>query len=135
MAVIVKMNLVDGFDGGLELSDAITAARLFAEAGADAIVLSAGFTSRNGFYMLRGRVPLWPMITAVGRSPASPIMPRTTGYAGCGSSYAYNGSRGPASLASGRSPMAFPFVYSRLRMRMRLNNACLPAPADGRVGD
>lgn len=37
----------------------------YAEAGADALVPSGGFTSRNGFWMLRGDVPLWSMFRAM----------------------------------------------------------------------
>ncbi|CAB9513777.1 NADPH dehydrogenase [Seminavis robusta] len=65
IAVLVKMNLSDGFDG-LSIDDAKAAAVAFGKAGADALVLSGGFTSRNGFYMLRGTVPYWSMARALG---------------------------------------------------------------------
>lgn len=55
--VIVKMNADDGFPGGMHLDDALVAAHMFARAGADAIVPSFGYTSLNGFGMLRGNVP------------------------------------------------------------------------------
>ena len=41
------------------------AAVAFAEAGADMLVLSGGFVSRTGFYMLRGDVPLAEMAEAL----------------------------------------------------------------------
>jgi len=55
--VLIKMNLRDGFRGGLELPDAVEAARRFEAAGASALVLSCGFTARTPLYMLRGNVP------------------------------------------------------------------------------
>lgn len=64
--VLVKMNMHDGFDGGITLPDAAACARAFALASADALVLSGGFTSRNGFFMLRGKTPLWAMAKAMG---------------------------------------------------------------------
>jgi len=65
-AILVKMNLSDGFHGGLTPEDAQIAAIEFAKASADALVLSGGFTSRNGFYMLRGKTPYWSMARALG---------------------------------------------------------------------
>ena len=56
--IVVKMNLSDGVPGGLQLPGARTCALAFAAAGADALVLSGGHVTRNGFYMLRGRTPL-----------------------------------------------------------------------------
>ncbi len=55
--VLVKMNQFDGFNGGLHLNDALSAARAFEAAGASALIPSCGFTSRTPFAMLRGRVP------------------------------------------------------------------------------
>eukprot|EP00939_MAST-03C_sp_MAST-3C-sp1_P002626 g2626.t1 len=57
--IFVKMNGKDGLMfGGLNIEDALIAARLFARTGAcDAIVVSEGYTSLNGFGMLRGNVP------------------------------------------------------------------------------
>jgi 2,4-dienoyl-CoA reductase-like NADH-dependent reductase (Old Yellow Enzyme family) len=60
--VLAKINLRDGFVGGLELDEAIEAARHFEQAGLDALVTSGGFVSRAPLYMLRGEVPLAPMI-------------------------------------------------------------------------
>lgn len=69
MAVLVKMNVSDGFRGGLTPDEAVVAARAFEAAGADAIVTSGGFTSRTPFYMLRGKVPVRQMV----RNEPSPL--------------------------------------------------------------
>ncbi len=58
MAVVVKMNLRDGFPGGLELDDARRVARLLEEEGADGLVLSGGFVSRCPWYVMRGELPM-----------------------------------------------------------------------------
>ena len=63
--ILVKMNGDDGFPGGLRIDEAVAIARLLADAGADAIVPSFGFTSLNGFGMLRGTVPLQQMAEAM----------------------------------------------------------------------
>jgi len=57
MAVIVKMNLEDGFKGGQTLEDAKFIAQLCESSGVDAIEPSAGFVSKTPFYMMRGRTP------------------------------------------------------------------------------
>jgi len=62
--VLCKVNLRDGFRGGLELADSVALARLLEAHGADALVLSGGFTSRSPFYLFRGRRPLAEMIAA-----------------------------------------------------------------------
>ena len=59
--VLVKMNQSDGFRGGLELADAVEAARRFEREGASALVPSCGFTARTPLYMMRGRVPVREM--------------------------------------------------------------------------
>lgn len=64
--IIVKMNMNDGFAGGLELPDAIEVAKAIEQTGeADMLVLSGGFVSRNGFYMLRGTTPLLSLARAM----------------------------------------------------------------------
>ncbi len=63
--VLVKMNLRDGFRGGVEVDDAIEIARRYEAAGASALVLSCGFTSRTPLYMLRGNVPIKGFVKAV----------------------------------------------------------------------
>ena len=52
--VIVKMNVEDGFEGGLTIGEAAEAAKAFESAGASALVPSCGFTARTSFYMMRG---------------------------------------------------------------------------------
>jgi 2,4-dienoyl-CoA reductase-like NADH-dependent reductase (Old Yellow Enzyme family) len=71
-ALIVKLNTDDGFAGGVAPADVdVTVAALCAERGlVDALVPSAGFVSKNGFFMLRGRVPRAEMARALGRSSA-----------------------------------------------------------------
>ena len=63
--ILVKMNLRDGFKGGVEVDDAIEIAKRYEAAGASALVLSCGFTSRTPLYMLRGKVPIMGFVKAV----------------------------------------------------------------------
>jgi len=63
--IVVKMNADDGFSGGLHIDEALRVAKLLVAAGADAIVPSFGYTSLNGFGMLRGDVPLAQMAEAM----------------------------------------------------------------------
>jgi 2,4-dienoyl-CoA reductase-like NADH-dependent reductase (Old Yellow Enzyme family) len=60
--VIVKLNLEDGFKKGLQIDEAVEAARTFEAAGADALFLSGGFVSKTPFYMLRGELPVREMV-------------------------------------------------------------------------
>jgi 2,4-dienoyl-CoA reductase-like NADH-dependent reductase (Old Yellow Enzyme family) len=55
--IFVKMNLRDGFRGGLEIDEAVAVARRFEAEGADALVLSGGFMTRTPFAVMRGDVP------------------------------------------------------------------------------
>jgi 2,4-dienoyl-CoA reductase-like NADH-dependent reductase (Old Yellow Enzyme family) len=59
--VLVKMNHRDGFRGGLEIADALEAARCFQREGASALIPSCGFTARTPLFMMRGRVPVREM--------------------------------------------------------------------------
>jgi 2,4-dienoyl-CoA reductase-like NADH-dependent reductase (Old Yellow Enzyme family) len=59
--VLVKLNQRDGFPGGLELEEAVEAARGFEREGASALIPSCGFTARRPLYMMRGRVPVREM--------------------------------------------------------------------------
>ena len=63
--LVCKMNLTDGFDGGITLTDATKFAQAIDAAGCDMIIPSGGWISRNGFYMLRGVVPLLKMQAAL----------------------------------------------------------------------
>jgi 2,4-dienoyl-CoA reductase-like NADH-dependent reductase (Old Yellow Enzyme family) len=60
--VLCKMNLEDGFRGGLEIEESIQIARALERTGADALVLSGGSTSRTPFYLMRGGIPLQQMV-------------------------------------------------------------------------
>jgi 2,4-dienoyl-CoA reductase-like NADH-dependent reductase (Old Yellow Enzyme family) len=62
MPILCKMNLSDGFRGGLQIAEAIEIARALEANGVDALVLSGGYTSRTPFYLMRGEVPLRAMI-------------------------------------------------------------------------
>lgn len=57
VAMLVKTNLRDGFDGGMQLDEGVEAARAFARLGVDALVLSGGFVSRAPMYIMRGAMP------------------------------------------------------------------------------
>jgi 2,4-dienoyl-CoA reductase-like NADH-dependent reductase (Old Yellow Enzyme family) len=59
--VLLKVNLRDGFPGGLEVDEAIEVARRLEAEGATGLVLSGGFVSRTPLYMLRGDVPVRQM--------------------------------------------------------------------------
>jgi len=65
--VLAKVNLRDGFPGGLEVEESVEVARRLEAEGATGLVLSAGFVSRTPLYMLRGEVPLRPMMAAQDR--------------------------------------------------------------------
>jgi 2,4-dienoyl-CoA reductase-like NADH-dependent reductase (Old Yellow Enzyme family) len=58
IAVLVKMNLRDGFKGGMEIAEAVRVARVLQELGVHALVLSGGFVSRAPMYVMRGRMPV-----------------------------------------------------------------------------
>lgn len=56
--MLVKMNMHDGFRGGLEVPEAVQCGRAFEAAGADVLIPSCGFVSRAGLAMLRGPSPI-----------------------------------------------------------------------------
>ena len=60
--ILCKINLSDGFKGGLEISEAISVAKYLEEAGVNALVLSGGFTSKTPFFLMRGDIPVKDMI-------------------------------------------------------------------------
>jgi 2,4-dienoyl-CoA reductase-like NADH-dependent reductase (Old Yellow Enzyme family) len=62
--VLAKINLSDGFAGGLEIDEAVEVARMLETSGIDAIVTSGGFTSKAPFFLMRGNRPLRAMIAA-----------------------------------------------------------------------
>lgn len=62
MAVLVKMNMRDGFKGGMETDETLEVARtLQDECGVHALVLSGGFVSRAPMYVMRGAMPICTM--------------------------------------------------------------------------
>ncbi len=68
--ILVKMNLFDGFDKGMQLNEALKVGKAFEEAGADALIASCGFTSKIPFLMMRGNIPLMEYA----KSEKNPIM-------------------------------------------------------------
>jgi 2,4-dienoyl-CoA reductase-like NADH-dependent reductase (Old Yellow Enzyme family) len=58
IAVIVKMNMRDGFKGGMEIDESIKVARLLEKEGVHALVLSGGFVSKAPMYVMRGKMPI-----------------------------------------------------------------------------
>lgn len=58
MAILVKMNMRDGFKGGMELDESIEVAKLLEKCGAHALVLSGGYVSRAPMYVMRGAMPI-----------------------------------------------------------------------------
>ncbi len=63
VAVTAKLNMLDGFKGGLPLEEGIEVARrLEGDGTVDAIELTGGFTSRNPMYLMRGDTPLKELI-------------------------------------------------------------------------
>jgi 2,4-dienoyl-CoA reductase-like NADH-dependent reductase (Old Yellow Enzyme family) len=62
-AVYAKLNMDDGFRGGLTLEDSLRVARwLEADGSVDALQLTGGHTTRTPMYLMRGDVPLGEMI-------------------------------------------------------------------------
>lgn len=61
MAVLVKMNMRDGFKGGMDIEESIEVARRLVSDGAQALVLSGGFVSKAPMYVMRGAMPIKAM--------------------------------------------------------------------------
>ena len=61
LAVFVKMNMRDGFKGGMEIDESLQVAHRLEQSGAHALVLSGGFVSRAPMYVMRGTMPLKTM--------------------------------------------------------------------------
>ncbi|MFW6067775.1 MAG: NADH:flavin oxidoreductase [Myxococcota bacterium] len=66
LALVAKINLTDGFPGGLDVGDAVEVARRLEAEGVDAVVPSGGSVSKTPLYMLRGEVPLRDMVRVQG---------------------------------------------------------------------
>jgi len=58
MAVVVKMNMHDGFNKGMDKDDCIIVAKELEKLGVHALVLSAGFVSKAPMEVMRGAMPL-----------------------------------------------------------------------------
>lgn len=61
MAVLVKMNMRDGFKGGMDIDESLQVAKRLYEDGAHALVLSGGFVSKAPMYVMRGAMPIRTM--------------------------------------------------------------------------
>jgi 2,4-dienoyl-CoA reductase-like NADH-dependent reductase (Old Yellow Enzyme family) len=62
-AIWAKLNMEDGFAGGMTLDEGIEVARAIeADAAVDALQLTGGHTTRTPFFLMRGEVPLRGMI-------------------------------------------------------------------------
>jgi 2,4-dienoyl-CoA reductase-like NADH-dependent reductase (Old Yellow Enzyme family) len=65
IAVTAKLNMADGYPGGLWLDDSIEAARLISSDGVlDAIELTGGSSLRNPMYLFRGEAPIHELAAA-----------------------------------------------------------------------
>ena len=58
IALLVKLNLDDGVEGGLHVEECCVIARALEAAGVNALVLSGGLVSRSSMFLLRGGRPL-----------------------------------------------------------------------------
>ncbi len=65
MAVLAKLNMADGFPGGIWLDESIPVARLLESDGVlDAIELTGGSSLKNPMYLFRGEAPIEEMAKA-----------------------------------------------------------------------
>ncbi len=63
VAVYPKLNMEDGFEGGLALEEGVEVARMLeADGSVDALQLTGGHTTRTPMFLMRGDVPLREMI-------------------------------------------------------------------------
>lgn len=58
IAVIVKLNIRDGVQGGVELDEALEVARILETLGTDALIPSGGLVFRSPMYVMRGMIPV-----------------------------------------------------------------------------
>jgi 2,4-dienoyl-CoA reductase-like NADH-dependent reductase (Old Yellow Enzyme family) len=62
-AIWAKLNMEDGFRGGMTLDEGVDVARgIEADGSVDALQLTGGHTTRSPFFLMRGTVPLRDMI-------------------------------------------------------------------------
>ena len=65
MAVIAKLNMVDGYPGGIWLDESLEAARLLESDGVlDALELTGGSSLKNPMYLFKGDAPIQEMAKA-----------------------------------------------------------------------
>ncbi|MCB0996480.1 MAG: NADH:flavin oxidoreductase [Acidimicrobiales bacterium] len=65
MAVLAKLNMADGYPGGIWLDDSVEAARLIESDGTlDALELTGGSSFKNPMYLFRGEAPIAEMAAA-----------------------------------------------------------------------
>lgn len=77
--ILCKINLSDGFDGGLALDECVQACRLLERGGIDAIELSGGFVSRSPMYLFGGGGSPLPAMIRSERSALHRVMLRAGG--------------------------------------------------------
>ena len=58
IAVTVKMNMRDGFKGGMDIDESLELGKTFQKTGADGLVLSGGYVSKCPMYVMRGSMPI-----------------------------------------------------------------------------
>jgi 2,4-dienoyl-CoA reductase-like NADH-dependent reductase (Old Yellow Enzyme family) len=61
MAVMVKVNMYDGFKSGMQLDECLLVAKELERLGVHALVLSAGFVSKAPMHVMRGAMPIKTM--------------------------------------------------------------------------
>lgn len=61
MTVLVKVNMRDGFKGGMDIEESLQVAHRLVNDGAQALVLSGGFVSKAPMYVMRGAMPIKAM--------------------------------------------------------------------------
>lgn len=61
MGVLVKMNMRDGFRGGMDIDESLEVGREIERSGVHGIVLSGGFVSKEPMYVMRGEMPIYAM--------------------------------------------------------------------------
>lgn len=57
-AVLVKMNMSDGFPKGMQLDESLQVAQRLEKLGVHALVLSGGYVSKAPMYVMRGKMPM-----------------------------------------------------------------------------
>jgi len=78
LAVLVKMNMRDGFKGGMEIEECLEVAKILEKTGVHAIILSGGFVSRAPMYVMRGAMPFRVMSSGV-KNPVTRMLMRWFG--------------------------------------------------------